>query len=177
MKGGTLPTRIGSFKGDYGFLSNFSPVDVKLWSTGTGMVFARDPQPGSWSPVEVYPSTEHAYQAAKFLNPKVRENFQMRGMSPGDAKGLAANLRNKGLVRKDWENVSLEIMYDLLVQKFTYSILRRKLLSTFQAELIEGNWWHDNFWGNCLCDDCEDIPGLNHLGRLLMEVRDAHVVR
>jgi len=164
-----MPTRIGAFKGSWSFLSNFYPATVKLWITATGMVFAADPQKPDWNPVEFYPSVEHAYQAAKFLDPRIRARFQWATMSAGQAKAMGYDLRDQ--VRADWKEVSLEIMRDLNRQKYTPSILKRKLLATFQAELIEGNWWHDNFWGNCLCEDCEDKPGLNHLGKILMEVR------
>jgi hypothetical protein len=46
-----------------------------------------------------------------------------------------------------------------------------KLLETKNAELIEGNIWHDNFWGSCECSRCNHKPGKNMLGRLLMEYR------
>lgn len=175
MKGGNLPTLIDRFDGPWGFASNFSPVEVKLWITATGMVFARDPQPGSFNPTESYPSVEHAYQAAKFLDAELRERFLYNGLTPGQAKRLGANLKAKR--RKDWQDISLEVMKDLLVQKFTYSILKRKLLSTFSAVLIEGNTWHDNFYGDCRCGEREECaaPGLNHLGRLLMEVRKSFI--
>jgi predicted NAD-dependent protein-ADP-ribosyltransferase YbiA (DUF1768 family) len=45
------------------------------------------------------------------------------------------------------------------------------LLATGDEELIEGNTWHDNTWGNCVCQKCQDIPGRNMLGMLLMELR------
>lgn len=153
MKGGPRLTRIASFSGAWSFLSNFYPVVVKLDG-------------------EEYPSVEHAYQAAKFLDPKIREKFRMPGLAPGQAKNFAKHLQLKGLVRPDWKQVNLGVMRDLLVQKFTYSILRRKLVATFGAELVEGNYWHDNFFGDCLCDECLSIPGQNYLGRLLMEIRD-----
>lgn len=169
MKGGVLPTLIDRFEGPWGFLSSFSPVEVMLcidhlgapWSVLTGDCVS----------IEEYASVEHAYQASKFLDPELRARFRYNGLTPGQAKRLGENLKSKR--RKDWEDVSLEMMKGLLIQKFKYSILRRKLLSTFMAKLIEGNWWHDNFWGDCLCGErpeCE-APGLNHLGRLLMEVR------
>lgn len=43
---------------------------------------------------------------------------------------------------------------------------RVRLLATGSAELIEGNVWNDTFWGVCRG------RGQNHLGRILMEVRD-----
>lgn len=33
-------------------------------------------------------------------------------------------------------------------------------------ELIEGNYWHDTYWGVC------EGVGENHLGKLLMEIRN-----
>jgi ribA/ribD-fused uncharacterized protein len=161
-----LPKRIGYFKGPWGFLSNFYPVSVKLWIEAVPYAHER---PGAT--VEEYASVEHAYQAAKFLDAAIREKFRFPGLAPGQAKTFAYSLKQKGKVRVDWELESLTVMRELLIQKFRYSILRRKLLSTFGAELVEGNFWHDNFYGNCVCDECADIPGLNHLGRLLMELR------
>lgn len=171
------PKRIGVFRGDWGFLSNFSPVEVKLWigPDGLPVSFPIPDGPTTQALVEIYPSVEHAYQAAKFLDPEIRARFRYVGLEPGQAKSYAKNLEEKGLVRLDWKQVQLEIMRGLLVQKFSYSILRRKLLSTFGAELVEGNWWHDNFFGDCLCDECAGIPGENHLGRMLMELRAAAI--
>jgi hypothetical protein len=37
---------------------------------------------------------------------------------------------------------------------------------------LEGNNWHDNTWGNCLCDKCKGIEGKNLLGNILMQVRE-----
>lgn len=58
-------------------------------------------------------------------------------------------------------------MYELLLLKFTtYPELAQKLLQTYPAVLIEGNYWKDTFWGVC------DGVGANMLGKLLMKVRD-----
>jgi hypothetical protein len=52
--------------------------------------------------------------------------------------------------------------------------LRKKLLATGDATLIEGNYWHDNYWGVCTCENCvsNGIVGRNRLGTLLMKVRE-----
>lgn len=145
-----LPTLIESFTGPWAFLSNFGPSEVVLWDDGVA-----------------YSSVEHGYQAAKTLNFKQREKFLLNGITPGKAKQMGKTLR----LRPDWEEVKVDIMRDLLMQKFNPTILRRKLLTTFQAKLVEGNHWHDNYWGNCLCQLCEGTDGENMLGKLLMEVR------
>ena len=147
-----LPTEIRGFFGEWRFLSNFHPCHVTLDG-------------------EVYLSTEHAYQAAKTLNFKEREKFRFAGVEPKHAKRMGSALA----LRPDWEEVKVGIMRDLLMQKFYPTILRRKLLCTFTAELVEGNNWHDCFYG--VCDGtCRQGPhepeGQNVLGQLLMEVRE-----
>ncbi len=44
--------------------------------------------------------------------------------------------------------------------------LKQKLISTGNSILEEGNYWNDTFWG--ICKEKEE----NHLGKLLMKVRE-----
>jgi hypothetical protein len=70
-------------------------------------------------------------------------------------------------------------MYDLVFEKFSqWKNLKEMLLKTGNSHIEEGNYWHDNFWGNCRCGnrdgrrpDCL-LQGKNHLGIILMDVRD-----
>jgi ribA/ribD-fused uncharacterized protein len=56
--------------------------------------------------------------------------------------------------------------------KFTQNPeLRRRLLDTGDAVLVEGNTWHDNYWGTCTFRRCSKTKGKNMLGKLLMQVR------
>jgi ribA/ribD-fused uncharacterized protein len=147
-----LPKEIRSFSGDWIFLSNFYPVSIALDGV-------------------TYGSVEHAYQAAKTLDPKQREKFSYVGVSASQAKRMGKSLQ----LRSDWEEVKVSIMRDLLLQKFYPTILRRKLLCTFTAQLIEGNYWHDTWYGVCegTCKQGPHEPkGENVLGKLLMEIRD-----
>jgi predicted NAD-dependent protein-ADP-ribosyltransferase YbiA (DUF1768 family) len=57
-------------------------------------------------------------------------------------------------------------MRELLREKFWQEPERSVLLATGDVELIEGNWWGDQFWGQCPVG-----KGENWLGRLLMELR------
>ncbi len=113
-----------------------------------------------------YPSVEHAYQAAKFP-PQQREPFRNPELKAGEAKRMG---RGKG--GPDWYNRSLSIMEDLLWQKFNEPKLKAQLIATGDEHLIEGNNWHDQFFGDCYCTLHKDIRGGNHLGYLLMIVRD-----
>jgi ribA/ribD-fused uncharacterized protein len=70
-------------------------------------------------------------------------------------------------MRPDWEQVKILIMTSLVRDKFTrHQDLKEQLLATGDAELIEGNWWGDTFWGVC------KGKGENHLGKVLMKVRE-----
>lgn len=132
---------IDSFSGPYRFLSNFYPAEV----TFDGYK---------------YPTVEHAYQAAK--TDAAHRALISLAKSPARAKQLG----KKVPLRKDWEQVKIQVMLDLLYQKFrNHPDLQEMLLKTGTQELIEGNWWNDRFWGVC------NGKGENWLGRLLMQVR------
>jgi len=133
---------IGQFTGEYRWLSNFwlQPVEYE----GT-----------------LYPSVEHAYQAAKSFDIETRERFQDIMLKPGEAKRLGRRVN----IRSDWEQVKLQVMLELLRKKFSDPGLKAKLLATAGQQLIEGNHWNDTFWGVC------NGKGQNQLGRLIMQVR------
>ena len=133
---------IDKFSGEYRFLSNFYLSKVTL----DGIEF---------------PSVENAYQAAKNFDRERRQMFTT--LSSAQAKSEGKNT----VKRPDWEQVKVLVMTDLVREKFTKHLdLREKLLATGDAELIEGNWWRDTFWGVC------KGKGENHLGKILMKVRE-----
>lgn len=115
---------------------------------------------------KLYGSTEAAYQAHKSLDEEVHERFTKMG--PGTSKKEGQLIE----VRPDWDTHKKVVMYEVIVEKFKDRVLRKKLLETGDAELIEGNWWHDNIWGNCTCLKCTHIEGTNWLGKTLMRIRD-----
>lgn len=134
---------IDSFQGDYRYLSNFYPSPLQYEGIR-------------------YPSVEHAYQGAKTLN--IRQRCVVASFeTPGGAKRYGKKLE----LREDWEDIKLRVMARLLLTKFRpTSMLAWKLELTGDAALIEGNWWGDTFWGVCRGE------GENHLGRLLMSIRE-----
>jgi ribA/ribD-fused uncharacterized protein len=134
---------IDSFSGKYRFLSNFYPCWVKFKG-------------------DDYPSVEHAYQAAKTLDEQLRLMFQEPVMTAGEAKKAGRRLK----VREDWEKVKRGVMSIILREKFKQPKFKELLLATGDEELVEGNWWGDTYWGVC------NSRGENHLGKLLMEIRD-----
>lgn len=77
------------------------------------------------------------------------------------------------VLRPDWNNVKLVVMRFGIKSKFTSNPdLRQQLRGTGNNVLIEGNYWHDNIWGDCKCSRCTAIPGRNYLGTLLMNIRE-----
>ena len=139
---------INCFDGEFAFLSNFHPsmiTDGNEW----------------------FPTVEHYFQAAKT---ETTEEYKAiaAALTPGQAKRLGRNVT----LRTDWEEVKEQVMLDALRKKFEIPALREMLLITGDEELVEGNTWHDNYWGNCTCDRCKNIEGKNKLGKLLMQVRE-----
>ena len=108
----------------------------------------------------IYPSVENAYQAAKTLDLEERKKFEK--CFPYEAKKFG----RKVVMRPDWDDVKLDIMYDLVSQKFkNHYDVQTWLLRTGNANIIEGNYWKDTFWGVC------GGVGENHLGKIIMRVR------
>ncbi len=135
--------KIERFDGQYRFLSNFWPAIVKYEGI-------------------TYPSVEHAYQAAKTFDRSARAS-----VAALDTAGQAKRAGRGLVMRPDWDLVKLDVMRELLVQKFSEQTPRQLLLATAPAELIEGNSWGDHFWGVC------GGEGENYLGKLLMSIRDS----
>lgn len=132
---------IDSFSGVYRFLSNFYPCPIVYEGA-------------------LYPSLEHAFQAAKTIDGVEREWVRL-APRPGEAKRRGRRVTK----RDDWDDIRINVMRELLFQKFNDPQLRQRLLNTGDTQLIEGNDWGDVFWGVCRGH------GENWLGKLLMEVR------
>ena len=133
---------IGPFRGQYDFLSNFYLTPVKY----NGII---------------YPSSEHAFQAAKTTDMSVRKTIAALNF-PGEARAVGRGV----ILREDWNNIRLVIMTKIIREKFSSNkALKIKLLNTGGHELVEVNTWGDTFWGVC------NNVGENHLGKILMKIR------
>ena len=114
----------------------------------------------------IYPSTEHAFQAAKTLDIEERKKILYNTDGSVTSCKDARLMGRKITMRSDWEDVKVNIMLELNKQKFRDLILMQRLLDTGDMELIEGNWWNDVFWGVC------NGVGKNMLGKILMQIRE-----
>ncbi|XP_027353545.1 riboflavin biosynthesis protein PYRR, chloroplastic isoform X2 [Abrus precatorius] len=143
----------------YGALSNFSPHPIKMPDENSEYV--------TWS------SVEHYYQAHKFIgldNPSAKACVERikSAKSPEEAARIGRSMQRKhpDLIRSDWDNIKIDVMYRALKCKFLmYPHLNSMLLSTAGSVLVEASP-HDLFWGGG-----RDGEGLNYLGRLLMKLR------
>jgi len=144
---------INRFIGKYKDFSNFEPAKVRFENL-------------------TFPTVEHAYVAAKSLDRSFRRDV---ALMPAGKAGQVKKWGRTIKLRDDWDKVNIEIMSDLIVQKFNANNNYERnqlLLNTGDQLIVEGNFWHDNYWGNCLCDKCMKIKGLNHLGLIIMKVRE-----
>jgi len=147
---------ISSFTGKYWFLSNYylqkrMPIEIN------GLQFT---------------SGEAAFQCGKIYMPDGSYDEVKETLFTIYDPNLAKRLGRKVNIRPDWEVVKDARMLDVIRAKFKHKKLRHMLLGTGTAILIEGNHWHDNYWGDCNCPECRNIKGLNHLGQILMKVRE-----
>jgi len=146
---------IDSFRDEYDWASNFyfkSPFSIGATE---------------------FKTNEHYFAANKTLDPE----WQLRILSAFKASE-AKKLGQQCPIRADWNDVRIWVMANGLFHKFGQNLtILGKLLATGTEEIVEGNFWHDNFWGNCKCEnklgshpECLQ-PGHNRLGLLLMNLR------
>lgn len=131
------------FREEFAFLSNFHRAPVTIQGI-------------------TYPSSEHAYVAAKTKDLELRKEIAAI-TTPGKAKRYGREMP----VRPDWMSIRVKAMEYIVTQKFRQNRdLMRKLVMTRDQELVEENTWGDTFWGKC------DRKGENHLGKILMQIRN-----
>lgn len=132
---------INKFRGANRFLSNFYETSVE-WEGLT------------------YPSSEAAFQAAKTLDQEDRKRFQTMATIIAKREGYKVKLR------ENWEDIKIDVMYQIVLAKFSQNeFLKQKLIATGREWLEEGNTWGDRTWGTV------DGVGNNYLGKVLMAVQ------
>lgn len=131
----------------FGCFSNFSPHGIDLQGT-------------SWATVE------HYYQAQKFVGTVDAAIVPVihAASTPEEAAALGRDCTRQ--VRPDWEQVKTKVMREAVLKKFlTHLDIQAILISTADRLLVE-NSPVDYYWG---CG--RDRTGQNHLGKILMDVR------
>lgn len=140
---------IMQFKDEYRFLSNFYPSPFTI----------------DWFE---YPTVEHWYQAHKASTFEEFDRIR-RARTPSEAKKLGRKCK----LRFNWDSICDHVMFIGVYNKFIQNPdLAEQLIATGDKILIEGNYWHDNYWGKCLCKKCESLAKRNKLGNILEQVRE-----
>ena len=142
-----------------------------------------------------YPSTEHAFQAQKFIE---KERFSVNGDlgSPEGFSVVYGPVGNKkkeywmkkkaigilawlvahkkqgfpGLTRDPKYKYVDENWLTILRAKYQNPALKKLLIDTGNTYLIEFNRSSDSFWGGFVKD--AKLNGTNHMGQLIMLIRD-----
>jgi len=114
-----------------------------------------------------YKTSENFYQAMKLPKENLVARKEIADMTPYGAK---RNIK-KYTYRESWnQEESLKVMEYILKIKFRLGTkFHKKLKMTEDWEITEWNNWKDNFWGK----DIQSGLGENHLGKLLMKIRDS----
>lgn len=136
---------IDSFRGQYAWLSNMTPVKI------------------IYDGIE-YPSVEHAYMSAKSHNMEWKSRC-----ADGQISARQIKAESRGIfVIENWHDIKLDVMRECINQKFSQEPYKTQLEETGDLYIQEGNWWNDTFWGVVI----KTGIGENNLGKLIMEKRD-----
>ena len=148
---------INKFTKEFFFLSNFYFCGVKDINVIEAGEDTRTYQ------VLRFNSSEALFQSLKCKDTDLRKEFTKLSADKSKKMGRSVELR------ENWEQVKISMMeYTLLLKFGQNSDLSKLLLETGDHKLVEGNTWNDKFWGVSEYDD----QGENHLGILLMELRE-----
>lgn len=150
-RGLDTPERVCFYEQDFYVLSNFSAFTI-MWK---GLRFD---------------TSEAVYHWEKFnnlgLTPFEQAVLDSIRTAPSAHEAFKIGQEHKRLRRRDWDEVKVDVMRDILVEKVCqHEYVHRKLLATGNRELVE-NSWRDDFWGWGPNRD-----GQNMLGKLWMEIR------
>ena len=126
-----------------------------------------------------FKTSEHFYQMFKTDNMEWAARI-LNAPTPADARKLGKECP----ISPNWNKAkAITTMATGLELKFSHNKeIFLKLLDTKNLILVEGNFWHDNFWGDCHCNNKNGkhpeclTPGKNMLGKLLMNLRSYHSV-
>jgi len=144
-----FPEVINQFKGEYDFLNN-----------RFGCRFI-------WRGLK-YGSAEAAFQSSKCEDEVERRVFASCSADKAAQRG------KEQISYPGWEEAQLDIMESILSAKFGQNpALMDKLAETGNCILTNGNSKHETFWGV----DLYSWQGENHLGRLLMKIREKEIQR
>ena len=144
LKPDNFPDVISSFKGEYDFLNNRHKCSFV------------------WQGIR-YNNAESAFQASKHTDEADRKVISRMSTDKAVMKSWDC------IPSPEWEECKLDIMESILFAKFDQNPnLKKRLTETNDCILINDNNKHETYWGV----DLYSWNGENHLGKILMTIRD-----
>lgn len=117
---------------------------------------------------KVWPTSEHYFQAQKYPSNAALQDRIRNAATPREAFNITREPANDRFKDRNWDNNRYQAMLKAVRAKFAQNPnLRTLLLNTGNAVLVENAGANDAVWGAGA-----DFMGTNHLGRILMHVRD-----
>lgn len=139
---------ITDFSDEYRFLRNSYPAHFEY----KGLTFT---------------NAEAAFQSEKVDDDSSRYAFCK--LPAHAAKKLGRTVR----LRPNWSQMRNEVMENVLRAKFNWENgLAEMLVDTGDREIRPENVRHENYWGVCQCSECAGKKGENHMGKILMKIRE-----
>ncbi len=118
----------------------------------------------------VFPTVEHVYQCARYTDPKIIEEIRT-AISPVKAWEISSKHKQSQIPEFKKDEYKLEVMKNLMRLKATqHEDVRKVLIESGDQKIVKhivSGPPGDGFW-----DDGDDGNGLNHTGRMWMEIRE-----
>lgn len=118
----------------------------------------------------VYPTLEHAYQCQRYTDQNIKDEI-IKAHSPVKAWETSTKYKHLQIPEFKDENHKLKVMKMLMRLKAEqHEEIRQALLDSGDQIIVKHIVTYppgDGFW-----DDGEDGKGLNHIGRMWMEIRE-----
>lgn len=116
---------------------------------------------------KTWPTSEHYFQAQKYPTNLALQERIRKAPTARMAFDITRETGNDRFKDPNWDNTKYQSMLKVVRAKFNQPHLQTLLLDTKNAVLVENAGANDAVWGAGA-----DYMGTNHLGRILMHVRD-----
>lgn len=118
----------------------------------------------------IYPTVEHAYQCQRYTDQKIIDEI-ISARSPVKAWQISCQYKHIQIPEFKEDTYKLEIMKKLMRLKMEqHEEVRKALIDSKDLNIVKHIVTYppgDGFW-----DDGEDGNGLNHIGKMWMEMRE-----
>ncbi len=118
----------------------------------------------------VYPTVEHAYQCQRYTDPKIIAEILL-ARSPVKAWEVSSKYKHLQIPEFKKEEYKLKVMKELMKLKaLQHEEVQKALIDSKDLKIVKHIVTYppgDGFW-----DDGEDGTGINHIGKMWMEIRE-----